>query len=91
MVGGFCRVDGTLACYNKGGNAIAELGLMFNASSVLSLPPTPNHGEEYQRVDGTLIRYSNVNNAIAALGLSFIISLVYSISTHHNRRGGYCG
>jgi hypothetical protein len=38
------RVDGTLPCYHRGGNAIAELGSPFNASSVLSLPPTLNHG-----------------------------------------------
>ncbi len=37
-------VDGTLACYHRGGTAIAKLGSSFAASSVLSLPPTPNHG-----------------------------------------------
>jgi hypothetical protein len=37
------RVDGTLACHHRGGNAIAKLGSPFNASLVLSLPPTPNH------------------------------------------------
>jgi hypothetical protein len=48
-------------------------------------------GGESGRVDGTLVGYSKGDNAIAALGSSFIASLVYSLSTHHNRRGGYCG
>jgi hypothetical protein len=41
MLGG---VDGTLTRYYKGGNAIAELGLYFSASSVLSLLPVTEHG-----------------------------------------------
>ncbi len=89
--GEFRRVDGTPACYHRGGNAIAKLGLSFNGSLVLSLPPTPNHGGDSQRVDGTLTCYHRGGNTIAKLGSSFIASLVYSLSTHHNRSGGYCG
>ena len=60
-----CRVDATLACYHRGGNAIAELGPLFNASSVTSLPPTTEHGGETQRVNGTLTRCSSTgDNAI---------------------------
>ena len=59
------RVDGTLACYHRGGNAIAKLGPLFNASLVTSLPPTTEHGGEAQRVDGTLTRCSSTgDNAI---------------------------
>jgi hypothetical protein len=54
-------------------------------------PPTPNQGGDSQRVDGTLACYHRGGNAIAKLGSSFIASLVYSLSTHHNRRGDYCG
>ncbi len=69
-------VDGTLAFYHRGGNAIAELGSSFNVSLVLSLPPTPNHGGDSCRVDGTLACYHRGNNAIAKLGPSFLADSV---------------
>ncbi len=47
-------VDGAITCYHRGGNAITKLGSSFNASSVLSLPPTPNHGGNSRRDNGTL-------------------------------------
>jgi hypothetical protein len=71
------RVNGTLACYHRGGNAIAELGSPFNASSVLSLPPTPNPGGDSRRVDGTLACYHRGGNAIAELSPSFLADLVF--------------
>ncbi len=40
------RVDGTLACYHRGGNAIAELSLSFLADSVFSHPLSTNDGGE---------------------------------------------
>ncbi len=40
------RVDGTLACYHRGGNAIAEPGPSFLADSVFSHPPSTNDGGE---------------------------------------------
>ncbi len=86
--GEFRRVDGTLACYHRGGNAIAKLGLSFNASLVLSLPPTPNHGGDSQRVDGTLACYHRGGNAIAKLGLSFIAGLVLYHPPSTNNGGG---
>jgi hypothetical protein len=55
--GEFRRINGPLARYHRGSNAITKFGPSFNASSVLSLPPTSNHRGEYQRVDGTLVRY----------------------------------
>jgi hypothetical protein len=39
-------VDGTLACYHRGGKAIAELGPSFLADSVFSHPPSTNNGGE---------------------------------------------
>jgi hypothetical protein len=39
-------VDGTLACYHRGGKAIAELGPSFLADSVFSHPPSSNDGGE---------------------------------------------
>ncbi len=39
-------VDGTLACYHRGGKAIAELGPSFLADSVFSHPPSANDGGE---------------------------------------------
>jgi hypothetical protein len=39
-------VDGTLACYHRGGNAIAELGPSLLADSVFSHPPSTNDGGE---------------------------------------------
>ncbi len=39
-------VDGTLACYHRGGKAIAELGPSFLADSVFSHPPFTNDGGE---------------------------------------------
>jgi hypothetical protein len=38
------RVDSTLTCYHRGGNAIAELGPSFLADSVFSHPPSTNDG-----------------------------------------------
>jgi hypothetical protein len=70
--------NGTLACYHRDGNAIAKLGSSVNASSVLSLPPTPNHGGDFQRVDGIFAYYHRGGNAIAKLGLSFIADSVFS-------------
>jgi hypothetical protein len=83
------RVDGTLACYHRGGNAIAKLGSPFNASSVLSLPPTPNHGGDSRRVDGTLACYHRGGNAIAELGPSFLADSVFShpLSTNDGGEG----
>jgi hypothetical protein len=81
--GEISRVDGTLACYHRGGNAIAELGPLFSASSVHSLPPKAYHGGELQRVDGTLVRLFKDGTAIAKLGQSFIASSVLPLSTHH--------
>jgi hypothetical protein len=88
--GEFRRVDGTLTCYHRGGNAIAKLGSSFNASLVLSLPPTPNHGGDSQRVDGNFACYHRGNNAIAKLGSSFIANLVFSRppSTNDGMMGG---
>jgi hypothetical protein len=71
-------VDGTLACYHRGNTAIAKLGSSFTASSVLSLPPTPNHGRDSQRVDGTLACYHRGSNAIAELSPSFLANSVFS-------------
>jgi hypothetical protein len=71
-------VDGTLACYHRGDTAIAKLGSSFTASSVLSLPPTPNHGGDSRRVDGTLACYHRGGNAIAELGPSFLADSVFS-------------
>jgi hypothetical protein len=71
-------VDGTLACYHRGDTAIPELGSSFTASSVLSLPPTPNHGGDSQRVDGTLTSTHRGGNAIAELGPSFLADSVFS-------------
>jgi hypothetical protein len=39
-------VDGTLACYHRGGKAIAELGPSFLADLVFSHPPSTNDGGE---------------------------------------------
>ncbi len=39
-------VDGTLACYHRGGKAIAKLGPSFLADSVFSHPPSINNGGE---------------------------------------------
>ncbi len=39
-------VNGTLACYHRGGKAIAELGPPFLADSVFSHPPSTNDGGE---------------------------------------------
>jgi hypothetical protein len=39
-------VDGTLACYHRGGKAIAELGLSFVADLVFFHPPSTNDGGE---------------------------------------------
>jgi hypothetical protein len=39
-------VDGTLACYHRGGKAIAELGPSFLANLVFSHPPSANDGGE---------------------------------------------
>jgi hypothetical protein len=36
-------VDGTLACYHRGGNVIAKLGPSFLADSVFSHPPSTNN------------------------------------------------
>jgi hypothetical protein len=44
--------DGTLACYHRSGNAIAELGPSFLANSVFSHPPSTNDGGE-RRIGGT--------------------------------------
>ncbi len=71
-------VDGTLTCYHRGDTAIAELGSSFTASSVVSLPPTPNHGGDSRRVDGTLACYHRGSNAIAKLGPSFLANSVFS-------------
>ena len=84
------RVDGTLARYQRGGNAIAKLGPSFNASLDSSLPPTPTHGGESRKVNGTLSHSSRGVNAITKLGPSFIAGSVSSLSTHHNGREGYC-
>ncbi len=39
-------VDGTLACYHRGSNAIAKLGPSLLANSVFSHPPSTNDGGE---------------------------------------------
>jgi hypothetical protein len=39
-------VDGTLACYQRGGKAIAKLGPSFVADLVFSHPPSTNDGGE---------------------------------------------
>ncbi len=39
-------VDGTLACYHRGGKTIAELGPSLLADSVFSHPPSTNDGGE---------------------------------------------
>jgi hypothetical protein len=39
-------VDGTLACYHRGSNAIAKLGPSLLADSVFSHPPSTNYGGE---------------------------------------------
>ncbi len=78
----------TLACYHRGGNAIAKLGSSFNASSVLSLPSTPNHEGDSRRVDGTLACYHRGSNAIAELGPSFLADLVFSHPPSTNDGGG---
>jgi hypothetical protein len=44
--GEFQRLNGILACYSRGGNAITKLGPSFFASSVLSLLPIMEHGGE---------------------------------------------
>ena len=56
-------------------------GASAYASSVLSLPPTPNHGGDSQRVNGTLACYHRGNNAIAKLGPSFLADLVPCFGT----------
>jgi hypothetical protein len=71
----------------RGGNAIAELGSPFNASSVLSLPPTPNHGGDSRRVNGTLACYHRGGNAIAKLSPSFLANLVFSHPLSTNNGG----
>ncbi len=81
--GEISRVDGTLARYHRGGNAIAEHGPAFSASSVHSLQPKASHGGELQGVDGTLIRLFKDGTAIAELGQSFIARSVLPLSTHH--------
>ena len=43
-------VDGTLACYHRGGNAIAKLGPPFLADLVFSHPPSTN--DEVERCLG---------------------------------------
>ncbi len=43
-------VDGTLACYHRGGKAIAKLGPSFLANSVFSHPPSTNDGGERRLV-----------------------------------------
>ena len=70
-----------------GGNAIAELGLSFFASSVHSLPPNAYHGGELKRVDGTLVRFFKDGTAIAELGQSFIAGSVLPLSISHKGRG----
>jgi hypothetical protein len=85
--GEISRVDGTLACYHTGGNAIAELGPSFSASSVHSLPPKAHHWGELRKVDGTLIRLFKDGTAIAKLSQSFIAGSVLPLSTHHFGRG----
>ncbi len=40
------RVNGTLACYHRGGNTITKLGPSFLADSVFSHPPSTNNGGE---------------------------------------------
>ena len=45
-------VDGTLACYHRGGKAIAELGPPFLADWVFSHPLSTNDGGE-RRLGGT--------------------------------------
>jgi hypothetical protein len=80
-------IDGTLACYHRGDTAIAKLGSSFTASSVLSLPPTPNHGGDSRRVDGTLVGYHRGSNAIAKLGPSFLADLVFSHPPSTNNGG----
>ena len=89
--GEISRVNGTLACYHRGGNAIAKLSPSFTASLVHSLPPKAYHGGELQRVDGTLIRFFKDGNTIAKLGQSFIAGSVLPLSTHHYVRGGKPG
>ncbi len=44
-------VDGTLACYHRGGKAIAKLGPSFLANLVFSHPPSTNNGGE-RRLNG---------------------------------------
>jgi hypothetical protein len=46
MGGDSRRVDGALACYHRGGNAIAELGPSFLAGLVFSHPPSTKDGGE---------------------------------------------
>ena len=89
--GEISRVDGTLARYHRGGNAIAELGPSFSASSVHSLPPKAYHGGELRRVDGTLVRLFKDGTAIDELGQSFIAGSVLPLSTHHFGRGSKPG
>jgi hypothetical protein len=80
-------VDGTLTCYHRGNTAIARLGSSFTTSSVLSLPPTPNHGGDSQRGHGTLACYHRGGNAIAKLGPSFLADSVFSHPPSTNNGG----